>query len=368
MHIGIDGHCIGDMSGGNETYWRNLVRELANIDHKNKYTVFFNKNTDFKFDNTNFEKKEYFVENTLWRNLISIPYNTKIERLDLVHTQYFKPMIKKNKAIVTIHDISFEHYPECFTKKQLFINKQLIRAAAEKSKYILTVSKFSKDDIVNKYDIDPDKIFVTYLAANPIFKPIENAEKIKNILKKYNINDKFILAVGNLQPRKNLGRLIEAFKNIKKMKQFQNFKLVLVGKKNWKDDGMINGVDISEISSEIIFTGYIVDEDLPYLYNGCEVFVYPSIFEGFGLPPLEAMNCGTVVLASNISSIPEVIGSGGISINPLDVKDIINELVEALANKQLRQYYKEESIKQAKLFTWKNTAVETIKVYEKIME
>lgn len=365
MNILIDGHCVGDKSGGNETYWKNLIYNINNVDNANDYTVFHSKDISLELKNTNHRTKSFYSNNTIWRNLVSLPMHAHLSGFDAIHTQYFLPAFTGKKAVVTIHDISFEHYPECFSKKDLIVNKKLIRQAAEKARAIITVSNFSKSDIANTYGINPDKIFVTHLGANDeLYNESQNPEEVTKVKKKYKIYNNFILVVGNLQPRKNLTRLIEAFKILKKNKTYNNYKLVIVGKKAWANNGIINGVDIKDIENDIILTGYVPDEELPYLYKGCDVFVYPSIFEGFGLPVLEAMKCGAAVAASNISSIPEVVGDGGLLFDPFNVADISNTISLILDNAMLKESLKIKGLKRSQHFSWINTAKETISVYE----
>lgn len=366
MIVGVDGHCLGDRSGGNETYWTNLIDNLIKFDETNKYVIYLNEEVKFKEKGSNYIRINYKSGNTFWRNMIYLPQQALFNKFDLIHTQYFMPIGTKKKSIVTIHDISYEHYPECFSKKFLLINKALVKQAAKSANYIITISEFSKQDLVKTYNIDPNRVFVTYLGASDIFRVIDNGEVLNRVKQKYEINDRYILVVGNLQPRKNLGRLIEAFKKIKNNKDLKEYKLVIVGKKSWANNGIINGVDFTSYANDIIFTGYVPDEDLPYLYNGCDVFVYPSIFEGFGLPVLEAMKCGAAVLTSNTSSIPEVVGDSGVLFDPFDVNDIFGRLERILLNEQERLYFKAKAVEHAKMFSWENTAKETKKVYEKL--
>lgn len=358
MRILIDGHCLGDKSGGNETYWKNLIKYINLIDKKNKYTIYINKYYKIEYDN--FVIKKYFSNNTIWRNCISIPINL-LKGYDIIHTQYFTPLFTNKKNIVTIHDISFETFPEYFSHKELLINKYFVKKAAILAKGIITVSEFSKNDISNKYNIDPDKIYVTYLAANERYKIIKNTDRIRQVINNYNIKYKYILSVGNLQPRKNLDTLIKAFNKIKLNNKYKDLKLVIVGK-------LVNKNYFKSINNnnDIIFTDYVPDNDLPYLYNGCEIFVYPSVFEGFGLPPLEAMKCGKVVIASNKSSIPEVVGDGGILFNPFNIDELYNKILNVLEDEDLKHYYENAAIRQAKKFSWENTAKKTIMIYKKL--
>ena len=365
LNILIDAHSIGDNSGGNETYWKNLLEGLMKIDNYNNYIVKCNKNNNLTILNNNFRRKDFLYNNTFYRNLIEIP--NIHNKFDVVHTQYFLPLFCKTNSVVSIHDISFLHHPECFNKNELLINSILIKKAAQNSKYIITISEFSKRDIIENYKIDPQKVIVTPLGASDIFKPMKTEnemETVKAITKKYNLGEKYILTVGNLQPRKNLGRLIKAFNILQRNDQFKQYKLVIVGKKNWELNKLFTDANIN---NQIVLTGYVPDEDLPFIYNGCDAFVYPSLFEGFGLPVLEALKCGKAVLTSNTSSLPEVVGESGVLFNPLIVEDIAENIAKVLSNKQLKFKLEYEALIQAKKFSWEQTAKKTIKVYEKFI-
>lgn len=362
LEVLIDAHCIGDKSGGNETYWKNLIDNIPNVDNYNNYTLKYNKNYSSRLQEENFKVKKYTFDNTFYRNLIEIPVNNLQGKFQVYHTQYFLPISCGSKTVVTIHDISFLHYPECFSRKQLLLNNYLIKEAAHKSKYIITVSEFSKKDIVEKYNIDPEKIFVTHLAANKNYKPVSDKRNMSDIIMKYNIKSKYILTVGNLQPRKNLERLIRAFNQLQRQEWFKEYELVIVGKKDWQLDKLFSNV---EMNRNIVLTGYVPDSDLSLLYNYCDTFVYPSIFEGFGLPVLEALQCGKAVLTSNSSSLPEVIGDAGILFDPFDIEDIATSIANVLKNKEYRSSLEDKAIIQASKFTWEETALKTVRVYEK---
>jgi glycosyltransferase involved in cell wall biosynthesis len=370
MKIGIDAHVIGDKSGGNETYYKNLIEHICNMVKDEEIYLYFNKQKESLISRSN-NKNNIHVENFETTNPIKryvkyLPSYINKHKLDILHLQYF-PVIKKRCSIVaTIHDISFEHYPEYFTKKDLLMNKILVPKLAKQADKILTVSNFSKQDIVDKYGINPDKIVVTHLATSENFKIIKDRKLLQQVRNKFNLNGEFILTVGNLQPRKNLSRLFTAYINMRN-KNLINEKLVVVGKKAWLYSDIFNFVKESKYKQDIIFTDYVEEEELALLYNEAKLFIYPSVFEGFGLPPLEAMSCGTPVATSNITSLPEVVGNAAILFNPWSIEDIEEKIVVTIKNQNMLNELSDLGLKRAKEFSWKKTAQMTLEVYKQIV-
>lgn len=363
--IGIDAHVLGDKSGGNETYYRNVIANLSDEIQK-KTILFINEGADiadldFKGKIVCFKNRNAFI-----RNFIEMPYLAWKYKLDCLHMQYFIPFLRPCPVVVTIHDISFEHFPDIFTKKEMFIQKNLIPYAARKSQKILTVSEYSKKDICEYYGCDAEKVVVTYNGKSDAFKKLDlSAEHKKELRNKYQLPDEYILYVGNIQPRKNLKRLLQAY--VKYAGNNTDVKpLVIVGKKAWMYDSIFEEIKKCELEKQVYFTGYVDEEDLVKLYTEALFFVYPSIFEGFGLPVLEAMSCGTPVVTSNVTSIPEVAGEACCTIDPFDVDAICNALRAFSTNAQLREEYAEKGLKQAEKFDWKITAQQTEQVYNEL--
>ena len=363
--IGIDGHVLGDHSGGNETYYRNLIKNLSK-EVQNKTILFVNSKEDIS--DIHFQGKVvcFKTHNAFIRNFIEMPYLAWRCKLDCLHMQYFIPFIIPCPIVVTIHDISFEHFPDIFTKKEMFIQKKLIPYAAKKSRKIFTVSDFSKRDICEKYGINPEKVVVTYNGKSALFQKSEMTETEKDKLKEqFQLPDEYILYVGNIQPRKNLKRLLQAY--VKYTAESSNAKhLVIVGKKAWMYDSIFEEIKQNHLEGQVHFTGYVEESDLVKLYNQALFFVYPSIFEGFGLPVLEAMSCGTPVITSNITSIPEVAGDACYMVDPFQVDEICRALVLFSDDAALRREFGEKGLKQAEKFDWKITARQTEKVYEEL--
>jgi len=229
---------------------------------------------------------------------------------------------------------------------------------------VLTLSEYSKRDIVRRYNVPPDKITVTGLAAAPMFRPIHDEARLSDVRERYGTGKEFILSVGNLQPRKNIKTLIEAYVRLRRADATRH-RLVLVGKKAWLHDGIFAAARASGYADDLVFTGYVPDADLVALYNAADLFVYPSIFEGFGLPPLEAMACGTPVVTSNTSAIPETVGDAALTVDPLDPVSLADAIILALFNRTFHDYLARLGLQRAALFSWPMTAYAIRSLYQR---
>ncbi|GAG67499.1 unnamed protein product, partial [marine sediment metagenome] len=242
-----------------------------------------------------------------------------------------------------------------------------VKRNARLAKKIVADSKSTKDDIIKFFKIDPAKVKVVYLASDSRFKKLANQEKDKEVLKKYGIDKKYILSVGTIEPRKNYSTLIKAFNYIKHNNNNFNCKLVIVGRTGWKSEATYRERELSLYKDDILFIGRVSDKELVQIYNQAEIFVYPSLFEGFGLPPMEAMSCGLPVIASDSSSLKEVVGDAGILVPSEDYREISKQISYILKNEKITEELKEKSLKQAKKFNWEKTARKTLKIYKEIM-
>lgn len=365
MIVGIDGHMIGDHSGGNESYYTNILREMR-VNPNDTIYLFVKKDIDV----SEFERKYKivrFTSNTSFRrNYIELNKLCKIYKLDVLHTQYFIPFFRNCQVVCTIHDICFEHYKNIFTKKEYLRQKILIPYAARHSSYIFTVSEYAKKDIANRYGINTQKVVVTYNAVNKNFKVLDKEELNEEDLRlKFDLDSNpYILTVGNLQPRKNLPRLIQAF-NLWKKETPNNYKLVIVGKKAWMYSDILKAVNVEE--ADIVLTDYVSNEDLVKLYNAANAFIYPSFFEGFGIPPLEALACGTAVGVSNATSLPEVVGDAGIYFDPFDVSDIKEAINKLVFHTRFQEDFADKAKLRLEYFKWSESGEKWYETYRKCL-
>ena len=369
MKIGIDAHAAERDGSGNCTYIRNLLSELRQIDPRNDYVLYVTKSRhpfyrDF-LSYKNFKIKQLRMNNPLIRIPFALAWETCKDNLDILHVQYIAPPLHKGKLVATIHDLGFLHVPESFPRFEVLRSKILIRMTAGRADKIITGSHFSKNDIAKTYKIDPDHIAVISHGVSPVFKPENDVSKIQKTLDKYGIPKPYFLCVGRLNPRKNLVSLVKAFTMIKKEKSIPH-KLVIAGKEDYATRKIIRSIEEAGSPGNVLLTGFVEDDDLPALYNGADVFLYPSLFEGVGLPVLEAMSCGVPVIASDSSSLKEVAGNAGLLVNPLDPEELKNALFRITSNQDLRKEYTTRGKARAKKFSWLSTAQQTLNIYHRL--
>ncbi|MFH1397307.1 MAG: glycosyltransferase family 1 protein [Candidatus Omnitrophota bacterium] len=367
MNIGIDAHSWGGKLTGNETYTVNLIRNLARIDWENKYRLYITKKArlgDNLFENNNFQVELVKYNNRWGRIFFRMPLELVKNKVDLFHLQYFPPLFFSSKFVVTVHDISFNFFPQWFSPKEAVMFK-FVGLAINKAERIIAVSEFTKSQILSVYNLSQDKIAVIYNGVSDIFRPIKDLNLIKGIKNKYNLPEAFILYVGRMDERKNMGGLLRTFNIFKRISRRKE-KLVLAGDRGYyvnKIDRLIKDLGIE---GEVILTGYIPEEDLPAVYNSSRLFVSLSFYEGFGLTPLEAMACGVPVVVSDIPVSLEILGAAAAMINPVRENLAAEKIAEILENESL---YKEMSVKglnQAKKFSWLETAKKTLEVYKQV--
>ena len=370
MHIAIDAHSVGAGLGGNETYATNLIEALAEIDSRNRYTLYVTKNDAIeRFADRwpNFEVRQTLPHTPLVRIPVTLSVELRRRPVDILHVQYTSPPLTPCPVINTIHDLSFEHLPETFKRRSWRQMRLTIRRSAQTAAHIITDSNFSRDDILRTYKLSPDRVTATPLAASTKFKPVEDFTEIGRVRQRYGIVGDYILTVGSIQPRKNLPRLIRAFAALCREGNIRPLPtLVIVGKRGWLYEETLDTAENSEVKERILFTDYVPENDLPALYSGARCFVYPSYFEGFGIPPLEAMRCGTPTITGNRTCFPEIIGDGGLMVDPFDETAILEGILKIFSDSKLRTELQEKGIRRANLFDWKETARQTLRVYERV--
>ncbi|MCS7464258.1 glycosyltransferase family 4 protein [Paenibacillus doosanensis] len=297
--------------------------------------------------------------------LYHMPYDMLSKaKADIFHgTNFTYTPTWRGKSIITIHDLAYMRYPDATSERILKHHSNWVPYSAQQCDHIIADSLQTKQDIIELLHIPEDKIDVVYLAADEHFRFILDSLPV---LTKYKLPEKFILFVGTLEPRKNLLGLLKSYLLLKQNWE-TSVKLVIVGAKGWKYGPIFEWVQKHQLEEEIIFTGFIDDDDLPAIYSAASAFVMPSIYEGFGLPLLEAMQCGTPVIGSNISSIPEIIGDGGVLIPPDDDLAWAESMHTMISNTQIRSQYSQLALQRASNFTWEKTAAETKKIYLKVL-
>ncbi|MDP4090776.1 MAG: glycosyltransferase family 1 protein [Bacillota bacterium] len=371
MRIAVDARGINWYKGtGIGTYTENLLSQLLSMDSESYYHLYWSGYDYGRFNSENSKvimtsrkHHRFFQQNYIPGNLIK-------EKIELYHVpQNGIGLVDsiKCKKVITIHDLIPYIMPETVGNGYLLKFLKEVPDIIQFSDAILTVSNWSKRDILKFFPIDEKKIFVTPLAADLKYKPLDREWSRYMIEKKLNIKKPFILYIGGFSPRKNVRSLIMAFSQIFNDLD-KEYDLVITGSLRDEGSSLKELCDKLQMSQHIIFTGFVEEDMLPVLYSGAEVFVYPSFYEGFGLPPLEAMSCGTPVITSNVSSIPEVVGDAGILIDPYDTSNLIEALGSILNDEEKKRQLSAAGLERASQYSWKRTALDTLNAYKEIVE
>ncbi|MFD2169014.1 glycosyltransferase family 4 protein [Tumebacillus lipolyticus] len=370
MKIGLDARgAIWYRGTGIGTYTYQLIKNLYVHDKENEYRFFWPgdeyKNLDPTVDeifNSIERSKDKFWEE------VHIPMSVEQEKIDLYHVPQNGiglPLKKSCPNVVTVHDLIPYLYPETVGKGYLKIFLQEMPRIMEQSDLIITVSQHSKRDIQRIFQIPEEKIVVTPEAPESVYRPIDRQVAKRFVKDRFGIDRPYVIYIGGFSPRKNVRGLINAFYEIQDEID-PNYALVLVGKEARDYDDTVMLVEALRLQKRVIFTGFAAVQELPHLYNAADLCVYPSYYEGFGLPPLEAMACGVPTIASNASSIPEVTGDAALLVNPHDLFELAEQMKRVLGSQALREQMSEDGLRQADQFSWKRCAQETLAAYEQL--
>lgn len=379
MRIGIDiSRTVGQMVGVGR-YAQELVLALADIDKENEYLLypqfwqcFQPPGTSFDWipRQANFRIYSSWMPRRMvfeWMHKTQWPQDYLLGSPDLVHSVAFtSPPLKKGKLVVTIPDMTFETHPQFHFDENIKFCREQSRLAARRADLIIAVSEQTKHDIIHILGIPAERIRVTYLAASSVYKPFKDQNEVREVLNKHGVNTPYILFVGAIEPRKNIAGLIRAYDSLDAGLK-ETFKLFIIGASGWHNVEVYNLVSELGLQEKVKFLGFVPDEDLVFFYNGASVFVYPSFYEGFGIPVVEAMACGAPVITSNTSSLPEVVGEAGIMIDPGDIQGIADAMSKVLTDSSLQEELQKKSLERAKQFSWRRCAAETLAAYKSII-
>ena len=376
MRIGIDARTLLGPRTGIGRYSYNVVPNLLAIDPHNKYVLFVDRKSTLSFPSSSYDKRIVGplnfsrasmrkVFSPLWTNFF-LPRALKREGIDLLFCPNFvSPLKKVCKTIVVIHDLAAILYPGLHDKIYSFYLRNMLSVTCRKIDRIITVSEASKRDVIRLFKVPENRIKVISLAVEDIFKPVDDPDMIKRIARKYGLVKNFILYVGTLERRKNVTGLIKAYGKLRKNKLISR-QLAVVGKKGWQYPDIAKAIRDSGFERDILLAGYVPDEDLVYIYNAADLFVYPSLYEGFGFPPLEAMACGTPVITSHVTALPEVVGDAAILVDPEDIDGLAEAMHDVLSQNSLRLKLIEKGLERVKHFSWENVAKKTLSVYNRV--
>lgn len=377
MKIGIDIRSLTDRHySGISEYTYQLLRAIFEIDKTNSYVLFYNQAKQAsvpKFPYDNVEVQPFRYPNKIFNLSMALFSWPKIDKrmggVDILFmpNHMFSAWSDNCRAVLSIHDLSFEIFPEFFSNKsRLWLKLINTKKLCLKANKIIAVSENTKRDLKNLYKIDSEKISVIHEGIDRKFKKVTDLSILESVKRKYNLPEKFLLYLGNIEPRKNIETLISAFESVSK--KHPDVKLILAGSPSWKYKAVFKKAKHSSAANKIIFLGYIEAKDKAAIYSLAHIFVYPSFYEGFGLPPLEAMACETPTIASNTASLPEVIGQGAILISPNKTDDFSKSIETLLSDSHIYQQYAQRGKFQAEKFSWHTAAQQTIEVLKAAFE
>lgn len=370
MKVAIDARKWRDYGIG--TYVRNLVRHLARLDHETTYFLF----CDRRDEETLRDLAENFVpvpdDSSGYgvREHLSIPWKLRRLGVDLVHCpHYVVPLLCRTRAVVTIHDCIHLLFPQYLPNRMaLRYARFMMGSAVERCAIVLTVSEASRRDILRFYPAtDPDKVLVVPNAIDEYLLHAPHPDEIERVRERYQIRGRVVLYAGNIKPHKNLDRLIEAFGKLRASPGFEDLRLLIIGEEVNRYPSLRRTVEGAGVRQDVRFFGFVPDHTLAALYRLASVFAFPSLYEGFGLPPLEAMACGTPVVTSQISSLPEVVGDAAVLVDPYEVDDIAAGLRRVLEDEDLRLGLSVKGRERAQAFSWERSVRAIHAVYMKAL-
>lgn len=372
--IAVDAQTLLEPSAGITYYTQGITKSILKLDRKNFYDLLlwrlfpkkilrmFGNGENFAYCYQRFFPYKLFYKFHKWG--IDLPLELFFGKHDL----YFFPNFViypylKGKSVVVVHDLTFEKVPQYVAQRNVDFLKKFVPSSAARADQVVAVSEFTKRDLVSTYRVPAEKVTVVYPGVDEkVFYPRSEKEK-DEVRKKYGITKPFVLYLGTLEPRKNVPAVIKAFAGLKNRKDFQ---LVLAGKTGWLSEEIFRTVKDLGLGEDVIFTGYVPDEDRPKLLSAAEVFVFPSFFEGFGMPVVEAQACGAPVVTSNTTSLPEAAGAGAGLVAPENIAEIKAAVERILTSEELRAQLKKKGIENARRFRWDNSARRILEIFNRL--
>jgi glycosyltransferase involved in cell wall biosynthesis len=367
MRIGIDARLVYYSQAGIGQYILHLINGLAQIDRENEYVILQSRK-----DDTTILQQPNFRRVSLWtpshHRLERLSLNVELMRLglDVLHSPDFIPPHRPScRSVITVHDLAFLLYPHFLTKESARYYGHIDQAVLW-TDHVIAVSHSTKRDTVEHLGVPDSKITVVYEAANPIFRPIDRDQARRQVRDRYGVDGPFILFVSTIEPRKNVPTLLQAFRKLHECYQ-QDVHLILAGSKGWLFEDVTKMIGDMQLDGRIHMIGQVPSDDLLNLYNAAEMLTHPAFYEGFGLPPLEAMSCGLPAIVSNVASLPEVVGDSALLINPYDADELAVAMWRVLTDQKLNLEMRAKGLRQAEHFSWTRAAQETLDIYRQVV-
>jgi len=365
MKFSVDAHAIGRHLTGNEVYIRNLLHAFAGLDSTSEFITYMSVDDPSPWVPARFAVRRVSA-NPFLRLGFDLSAKLQQDRPDLLHVQYTAPLRCPVPVVVSVHDVSFLEHPEFFPRFRAMQLRWSVQRTVRFAAKILTLSEFSSAAIQRAYGVSSDDVVVAPLAAAPEFRTFHIDNALDAVRSRFQLPAPYILSVGDLQPRKNQIGLILAFAELVKNFPQLRHRLVLAGKETWFSPKVREAARSSGVSDRIRFLGFVTDQDLLHLYNACDLFVFPSFYEGFGLPILEAMACGRAVTCSNTSAMPEVADGAAILFNPHSTTEMTRAMADLLRDAELRARMERLGQQRAAHFSWQKSAQTTLDVYYEV--
>jgi len=366
MRFSVDAHAIGQHLTGNEVYVRNLLNGFAALDEESEFTVYMAVEEACAWIPERFTKR-IVPRNPFLRLGFDLPRSLRQLRPDLLHVQYTAPLACPVPVVVSVHDVSFLEHPEWFTALRSRQLRLTVRRTVRNAVKVLTPSEFSRREIARAYGAE-EKTVVIPNAVSDAFRPIPRESAAAWVRDRFGIPAPFVLSVGDLQPRKNQIGLIRAFERLAGECPQLPHRLVLVGKETWYAGRVRRAARRSPCAGRIHFTGFVGDDELLRLYGASDLFVFPSFYEGFGLPILEAMACGRAVACSNTSAMPEVADAAAIFFDPHSIGEMTRAMKDLLVDAELRARMERLGLQRSAAFSWERAAQKTLAVYYEVAQ
>ncbi len=384
MNIGINAYFFKIPASGSGQYLKHLLHSLADVDSENRYVLLgpeplaqppnvlpagMNPST-FRYEKAlapMFARRNENIEKVVWEQFTA-PAAAKKANVDVFHVPYFAPPLRpRTPTVVTIHDVIPMRLPAYRAGAKVEAYMRLVSRAAHSATLIITVSQHAKQDMVSALNLPAERIRVIYEAAGEEYTPIHDEAVLAEVRSKYGIGNRYIFYLGGLDSRKNVPQLVRAFAHLYKQIDDPNLQLFISGDPDRQSGPFFP--DPRPVAAEMGITDQVIfrfveDADKPAIYSGASLFVFPSIYEGFGLPPLEAMGCGAPVVCSNRTSLPEVVGDAALTIDPNDTQALVEAMRRVLSDSELATDLRSRSLQRAQLFSWHTTATETVAAYE----
>ncbi len=366
FHVGVNAHLLSLASSyrgaGIHGYIHSLLRYLPQADAQIAYTVFLGERGYAGVSGIRPQLSRLPTGRPpvriVWEQLCQ-PWVLRWAKVDLLHGPAFVgPVISTCPYVITVHDLSFLFYPQGFRTLNRSYLRIFTRLSARRARRVIAVSESTKRDLVQQYGLSESTVDVIHNGVDPSFQPLP-VDQVAAFRSKQGLPDRFILFVGTLEPRKNLARLVDAYARLPEKRP----PLMIIGAKGWLYDEIFAQIETMNLAGDIHFVGFVPADDLPWWYNAADLFVYPSLYEGFGLPPLEAMACGTAVVSSSASSLPEVVGTAGLLVDPTDTEALAAAVELVLRDREMRERMQVAGLAQARQFSWEQTARRTVASY-----